>query len=306
MIVTLSQVLKFLEDRHGIITTEQLSLGNVCKSVFRAKLNSRSIVVKIGIGEREQQEIAWNRAGYKNILRIGGKAIIPDPCYTIRFRKVLIMVMGDCGKDFWHAVQVAYNPVFLYKRLITELMSLYRNTIKKKRGASAGIVESIRDRLTRQYSTYLFPVFGEDKKLMQRLANLDCQKYHYSLVCFSSFDFTPEDVFLPPSGLKFCDPLPEVIGIPIIDLACFGGVARDVYCLPGSKEGYLLLEKFALGKVSEFLMIKEGVARAFFNLGRALQCALSSRFRLESEPEKAQSFYDMSRSFSGEFVNFKK
>lgn len=112
--------------------------------------------------------------------------------------------------------------------------------------------------------------------------------------CFASFDFTPEDVFLSTDGLKYVDPKKSLLGIPIIDMACFGGVAKDAFALPGPVEGYDILKNFAINDISSLLKIDKTTAEAIFYLGRALQMALSSRFRLKTEADKSHQFFEKS------------
>lgn len=108
------------------------------------------------------------------------------------------------------------------------------------------------------------------------------------MICFSTFDFTPEDVFVAASTLKYVDPKPGQLGVPILDLACFAGVARDAHKLPGAEAGYDTLRAFALLEVADLLDIKRDQGELLFGLGRALQLGLSGFFRLESEPAVAR------------------
>lgn len=113
-------------------------------------------------------------------------------------------------------------------------------------------------------------------------------------LCFSSFDFTPEDVFVSEAAIKYADPVTSVVGIPIIDLACFSGVARDAYQLPGSAEGHDILYSYAIEHVSSILGINSTEAIRIWHFGRALQCALSARFRIDSDEGKSMSLTQLS------------
>ena len=110
--------------------------------------------------------------------------------------------MQDCGLDFWHAVQETNNPASLYRRLTEELTTVYRQTLHDSDKA-VEVLNSLKQRLIKQYLNYLFPVFGEQKDLLRSLEMASMDSYRPGYVCFSSFDFTPEDVFLTPKGLKF-------------------------------------------------------------------------------------------------------
>ena len=112
----------------------------------------------------------------------------------------------------------------------------------------------------------------------------------FPFCCFSNWDFTPDDVYLTSSGIKYSDPHEQVTGIPIIDLACFAGVAV-AHGLPGSDAAYGRIESFAMHRVAGILEIDEETARKLFLLGRILQCFLSARFRSKDFPEQSKQLF---------------
>lgn len=288
------EIKSLLSQRYNITFDEQLTLGNVCKSVFRARLGQRSIVVKIGINSREKAEITQNQMGYKLMADIGVSSLIPEPLRVIQLEDVLVILMQDCGNDFWHSVQLSGDPIRLYRRLISETEKIYRASLSQTVLGVPGVLNALRDRLIRQYEQYLFPVFGKQRDMVKSLSQVDFQRYTFKMACFSTFDFTPEDVFLTPKGLKFCDPPSDLIGIPVIDMACFAGVSRDAYVLPGSSIGYILLEHFATNIIPDILGFGRKMAISLFEFGRALQCSLSARFRIKTDFEKASLLYNLS------------
>jgi len=146
----LSMVLEALKNEQGITLGEQLTLGNVCKSIYRGKISGEKVVIKIGISEPEQEEIRRNILGYQEMKMIGAQAVIPQSLQCISVLDLPVIIMEDCGLDFWHAVQQSHNPASLYEKLVQELLSLYKAT---KSAAEKAVVslESIRERLVRQY-----------------------------------------------------------------------------------------------------------------------------------------------------------
>lgn len=301
----LSMVLKSLKNEQGIALGEQLTLGNVCKSIYRGEMSGEKVVIKIGITESEQEEIRRNILGYQEMKMIGAQAVIPQSLQRITVLDLPVIIMEDCGLDFWHAVQQSHNPASLYERLAQELLSLY-NATKSSAEKAVVSLESIRERLVRQYDQCLFHSFlhdGTDELLVDRFRREDLGKYLPKHSCFASFDFTPEDVFVSSSGLRYADPLPNLLGIPVIDLACFAGVARDAYHLPGSKFGYVVLRKLALQEVPRIIGLGFEECSHLFFLGKALQCSLSSRFRIEKDFLMAEKFYCKSKFFLRKFLN---
>ncbi len=294
----LDEIKRHLSGSRRIVCGETLGLGNVVSTVFRASRGEERLVVKIGLSLRAAEEVRMNRAGYEALRRIGAESLIPEPLDFLEFEGCPILVMADCGPDFWRAVQTAPDPVRLYTQLFRDMEPVYSTT--KRRGDGGAYLDSLRKRLVRQYEAHLAGLIKAE--LVSELRELPLGQIAPPALCFSSFDFTPEDVFLTPTGVKFADPLPEVLGVPIIDLACFMGVARDAYRLPGAKEGYEAVETLALTALPRLLELTAWQARKFFAFGRALQCALSARFRLDSDQKRAADLAWMSGSFLREFL----
>lgn len=287
------EVSRSLANSFDIILGDQLTLGNICKSVFRARRGDNHLVVKIGFTDIEKREIEFNRQGYEKMREIGASNLIPSPLEFISIGEVSLIVMQDCGLDFWHAVHEANDPARLYRRLTEELTAVYRQTLHSSDEAVA-VLNSLKQRLIEQYLNYLFPVFGQRKDLLRSLEAASMDSYRPGYICFSSFDFTPEDVFLTQEGLKFADPLPDVVGIPVIDMACFSGVCRDAYELLGAREGYNILHRFAVSIVPDIISLDRAKAKKLFAFGRALQCVLSARFRINREQVKARALFNLS------------
>jgi len=297
----LEKIKQELEKRFEVEFRERLILGNICKNIFRAQQKGIAIVVKIGISDPEKKEIRLNQDGYSEMRKIGAISLLPFPLYFIEIEKIPIIIMQDCGLDFWHAIKLERAPANLYSKLTSGLEDVYNRTKCSPLEAIKSL-NSLKDFLIKQYQAFLFPVFGSQSMMMELLYETEMKEFAPKFGCFSSFDFTPEDVFVTTSGVKYADPLPGLIGVPIVDMACFAGVARDAYKLPGSIEGYDIMKRFALETISEIIILEKTLAQKIFLFGRALQSALSSRFRIDTERKKAQELFKSSCCYCSMFV----
>ena len=295
----LNEVLYFLATTHQIVCKENLTLGNVVKTVFRATRGKDLLVVKIGLSDRAAKEVLLNRKGYDELRSIGAHRLLPNPLFNLDYKGVPVVIMEDCGPDFYHASRAERNPVTLFKQLVETMELVYSETRRPYSGE--GQLRYLRAFLVYQYEVYLHN--NIDRELIDEIRNFDISCMTIPLTCFSSFDFTPEDVFVGSFGVKYVDPLPNLLGMPAIDLACFAGVALDAHGLPGSKDGYTVLEDFAVHKVSKILGVTENVASCLFSFGRALQSALSARFRLLNEPHRVPVLCRQSEAFARKFLS---
>ncbi|MDO8557548.1 MAG: hypothetical protein Q7R98_03775 [Candidatus Jorgensenbacteria bacterium] len=295
---TIDEVFGFLSGVHRIVCGERLTLGNIVDTVFHATDGEKALVVKIGLSERAAEEVRLNQKGYDALRGIGATRLLPDPLFSIEYAGVPIVVMEDCGLDFYHAVQIARDPVILYSQLVETMNSIYHET--RCVSSENLYLNSLRLRLEKEYDVRFRD--RVDRALVHKLHDYDFRRFKLPFICFSSFDFTPEDVFVSAQRVRYVDPLPEVLGIPAVDLACFAGVALDAYGLPGAKEGYKLLADFAVRELPKILSMNEEESCRLFCLGRALQCALSARFRLISNPQKAGDLIRKSVTFLKDFL----
>lgn len=278
-----------------------LTLGNVCPWVFPAQQADTALVIKVGLSERAAQEVRMNQKGYENLKLIGASLLIPEPLQFVELHGVPIIIMGNCGEDFYHTVHRAPKPLKFYEYLTNHMEHVYHATLTTAISALPGL-ETLRERLIRQYVVHLGGL--ADLALIEKLRSVSLAPFAPPMVCFSTFDFTPEDVFVTARSVKYVDPLPENLGVPIFDLACFAGVARDAHNLPGSIEGYETLEHYACKELPSLLNLSPQAASSIFAFGRALQMSLSARFRIKTEPEKAKQFAKQSMDFLREVLEF--
>jgi len=244
-------------------------------------------VLKIALNNRSKQEIDKNEMGYKAIKKAGLDSLLPTQ-YEIRtYDGVKYLKMNYLGKSFLERTKIDENPFELYKILVNKLNPIYGSSTNKSDAGEEFLIR-MRKILQKNYNEFLMPARIVTKDDVKEYINKHIEKEAKKHCCFAVFDFTPEDVYLSADGIKYPDATDKIEGIPIIDLACFGGVARDVYNLEGSTHGYEILENYAILKVAKILSLPVDNAQKLFYYGRALQLSLSSRFRIEKEPEKAK------------------
>lgn len=270
----------------GFHSLVQIAGGNVATGVFRATHpQGDQVVVKLAVTEADRQEIMVNVRGYARIRALGGASLLPDRLDVLDVCGSSALVMSDCGKDFRHFVQELQNPIEAYTRLVEQMMRIYQTTLVK--ASSRDVLEHLRSQIQRVLMTAPLQGLVERTDLEAfQACRLDDLLPAYN--CFADFNFTPENVFFTDGRLRYIDPSEFVVGIPIIDLACFAGVA-DVYALPGHVEGASLLQVFATqGALPDLLEMTNAEARRVYTLGRVLQTAHSAKYRIQKTPDVGQ------------------
>ncbi|MCG2689987.1 hypothetical protein L6252_01775 [Candidatus Parcubacteria bacterium] len=197
-------------------------------------MNNKNIVVKIGLGDSmATEEVRRNITGYKEMRRIGAESIMPRNIQIIQMLGLPVIIMEDLGVTFKEQVKSEEVPLLLFKNLASGLMDVYTKTLYSG-SRSVEFMQEMKDCLLRQYSRHLLPAMLINQEALQKVRNIDLKQYVTDKFCFGVWDFTPEDVFIKGPKLYYIDPPPKILGIPIVDIACFAGVARDVYNLPAS------------------------------------------------------------------------
>ena len=285
-------------EKYGLQIVHKFQLGNVCKAVFRVQdLAGNTLVLKVGTDARGMAEIRRNKIGYDKLISLGLDSFIPRiHAYEINdFFAVLLM--EDCGEDVLTQIKKSDNPAKLYDLITEGIEPVYRRS--KRQGADgSNMIQSVQKKIKEQYQTHLRSPFDPEGCLEAQIRSMDAFIDHVSVpfFCFSNWDFTPDDVYLTTDGIKYSDPHEEVTGNPIIDMACFAGVAV-AHGLPGSVEAYGRIEAFAIQRVADILEIDEHIASKLFFLGRILQCFLSTRFRGKEFPEQAKQLFAEARIY---------
>jgi|GEM_PF-1731667 len=290
----MSKITEHVCERYNLTILETFALGNVCDGVFKVRdAQGRIMVLKSGTDARSISEIRMNVVGYENMRAVGLSDYIPLEYALKVTEEEAYILMEYCGDDFLTMVRKIEDPVTAYYDLAQELRRMYSKsvaTLEETRGEY--LMRVVVAKIVQTYNMYIMSVFGKDARVLlvlEQLAQimlLDCGK----VFCFSNWDLTPEDVFMSHKGLKYADPHAEVIGVPMVDIGCFAGVARDAYDLPGSSDGYKTLKQFAVD-IAPILGTSSQYSERYFYLGRVLQSFLSARFRLKNDQEKARKIF---------------
>lgn len=246
-------------------------------------------VVKIPQDEISQTEVITNLQGYKKIEQNGISDILPEVRRTGRVRQFTYLVTNFLGDDFATRAHYESVPELMYTKLAHNMEPIYGKTIQVD-GSSHNFIVRIQELLRKNYLTHILRAKLIDPNTILPHLAFDIDAFNTPKSCFAVFDFTPEDVYLTENTIKYPDPKADIRGNPIIDLACFAGISRDVYALPGSSHGYGYLEDLAIYDVSDKLGLTQSTARRLFSLGRSLQYSLSARFRIQSDPTIAQEY----------------
>jgi len=248
-------------------------------------------VVKAPTDQHSQQEIINNIHGYREMIGENIGDMVPMHCIG-HVDDRTYLVMEYLGDDFASATKKSEQPESLYESLRKHMVEVYQRTTEQD-----GKCESFMERVNTLLHLNLCKISDAGMLPRDRVPDaLDAKKENLvtDRSCFGVVEVTTEDIFLSKTGVRYPDPKHNIRGNPIIDLACFSGVARDIMHLPGSSEGYKTLERCAVNDVSEILNLTALQARKIFCLGRALQCSLSSRFRIKSDPTLAATYAEHS------------
>lgn len=289
----MKELMEFICKKHGLLFQEQLELG--CNSDIVCIATNESgakVVVKAAKTENSIAEIRMNSIGYDNLRKCGLNFFIPKILAYEFGDDYAFMIMEYLGPNFLYQAKNSENPLELYRSLMDSLEKVYHTSLKM--GAEGHeAVDAFIGKTMDIYEKYVCPNLDKERQMLPLL-----QRMHLSIgtssinfCCFSNWDFTLEDVYLTDSGVKYSDPHVDILGIPIIDMACFGGLIK-LYNLPHGDDGYVEFKKFAVGRVANILHIPAGQAEKIFHLGKLFQCFMSIRFRYEKTPEQAAAIFE--------------
>ena len=279
-------------EKYDLQLRHKFQLGNVCKSVFRVQdAAGNALVLKIGCNPDGIAEIQKNITGYNKLIAMGLDFFIPR-IHTCEIKaESAVLIMEDCGEDVLTQIKNSRTPALLFEQVLERIEQIYRLSKRPGNDGQTMILDVLKN-INELYNDHLrkkFDPIGHLEENLNSLAHV-FDNIAFSFCCFSNWDFTPDDVYLTSSGIKYSDPHEQVTGIPIIDLACFAGVAM-AHGLPGSEQAYGKIESFAIHRVAGILEIDEHTARKLFFLGRILQCFLSARFRSKDFHEQSKQLF---------------
>ncbi len=278
-----------LIERLNLTLIEKIEHGRRCKSVFRVRdrLN-QSLVLKASDNPGSFREISANIRGYEKLASLGLGFFIPHITAFELSDTCGYILMEDCGTDLGTQIRngsvaegicahIAVNLLRVYKESLRtgsdayQYMEFEMATVKSIYRDFAGVGGSM-------------PLDQVERTLERLLKSLHMPEY-----CFASWDFIPWNIFASQDILKFADPPEMVTGMPIVDLACFGGVLQDVFEFPAATDSPLCFREFALGPVAATLSLSRRNAQAIYVFGRLLQALLHLR-EYHSRPNISTAF----------------
>lgn len=249
-------------------------------------------VLKVALSQHALEEIIMNMKGYEALRACDLESFIPGNIELETDEASAFLLMDYCGNNFLTTIKNTSDPIGVYQHLADELRKVY---IKSRCKNAEGIMflNSIFQWINETYQTYLRDEFDTEGTVLPLLSTMQqsFEKQTFEHVCFSNWDFTPEDVYLTPQGLKYSDPHEIVLGIPIIDMTCFSALVI-LYNLPEKESGFEILMKLVRNDIPQILGISSVQASALHALGKVLQRFLSSRFRISNRDSARKLFQE--------------
>jgi hypothetical protein len=289
----------------GLEILRTFDQGHVSKGVALVRSlygNANSLsVIKTADGARTLRELRENYIGYHHLQQMGVGDFVPPiiDVYLSEIRNLGYIWMEFAGDNFYDTVFASDNPFENYQLLIREVQKIYGRTLQHDQyNQVTAQMQFISNKIAHVERKYLQVFHDENMTHLLCQAELFVETVIRSsrLICFSHWTFTPEDVYVRNDRILCSDLGKLILGLPIIDLACFAGVARDEYRLPYAESGYELIFNFATHGLAEMLGIKSEISIKIFYLARVLQSFLSARFAM-AEPDCAEWHFNTGMNF---------
>lgn len=264
--------------RLSLTVIQQIRGGHRCEHVYRVLDSSRQpLVLKVAYDAEGIEEIRNNIRGYEKLESIGLRFFIPDVVSVSSTGETCYILMQDCGDDLISRLRFGLIDRDIYGQITDGMYKVYEKSLAFGNDASVHVEFEMRTILS-LYQDFFLPEFRSlvDDKVMEKVAGL-ASRLAMPNFCFASWDFMPGNIFVTKNGVKFVDPKPMVTGMPILDLACLGGVLKDVHHFPGATYGMTHFREFALGKLAQLLSVSRRDALRLYFLGRLMQNLLSLR-----------------------------
>lgn len=273
--------------------------GTTKSLLFQATMNKMPVVVKAGIGNTPAgDEIKNNYEAYQFSKNLGVK-LIPFCVSFYTFENYNILIMERGVSSFIVAAKKferdAVRLQDLYQTFGKELWSTYVKTIKADILQANKFIDYTINRIYKNFNDYLIPNGLAESKVLLKIKEIGgiIAGYTPYKVSWTNWEeLLPEHVFLNNANSFFViDPKgkDKVLGLPQVELAMFGVLCSDVYNLPGGTAYYEMFKNLAVEVTG---LAGEGIQKfeVMWRIGKALQYSLSSRFRIGSEPERANLY----------------
>ena len=261
--------------------------GHIVRSIFRASYRGKDVVVKVAFSEDEKREVQKNILGYERMKNMGIADVVPE-YFVAEAEPAFVLILEDCGRPFLEMIKEAAHPAYLYQELLACLSLIWERTKQKAPPDSFCALDKLLS-IALHFGDRHLQRFVQNHTDWEWLRSFSFRDCAIPFVCFSDYDFTPDDVFLSQGRLKYVDPNAEVIGVPIIDLACFSGVCL-AHDLPDAEKQIARFHDVAIQEVAPLLSIHPEDAERMYLFGRFLQTTLSACVRIDHDPKKAERF----------------
>lgn len=292
----MDNLLNSICDEYKLIFYKNLELGcnsdTVCLATNATGLH---VVIKLAESEKAIMEIKNNKKGYDQLVKYNLGFFIPEIIACKIGKKQAFLIMENLGPNFLYQIKHSETPLDLYLTLIKDMRNVYSKSLRKGIEGRESLKNLI-GKILELYERYVCVDFDLSRRIFPLLQSLkdNINFSNINFYCFSNWDFTPENIYITKNGVRYSDPHTDVLGIPIIDVACFSGLAK-LYDLPNNNEGFEKLKNFAITDVSEILRIPINQATKIFFLGRILQCFMSIRFRYKQNYQQSELIFQEAR-----------
>ena len=285
-------MIRDLVERLSLTVIQQIKSGHRCKHVYRVLDSSRQpLILKVADDTEGTEEIRNNIRGYEKLNSIGLQFFIPIVVDFVSTDELSYILMQDCGDDLVTRLQDGRIGRSIYGQITDGMIRVYEKSLRTGKDASLHVGFEVRA-IQSLHQDFFLQISGSligdriIKKISERATTLDMPSF-----CFASWDFMPGNIFITKKGIKFVDPKPMVTGMPILDLACLGGVLKDVHHFPDAAYGMLHFRRFALETLARLLSVSKVDAFCLYLLGRLLQNFLSLREACVRDDIRGKQFF---------------
>lgn len=279
-------------EAHDMVEHNKIQAGHSGALLFRTRTSQgERFVIKISDDKISTKEIKSNSRAYKQIKAEGPARLIPhiEVGEDASGRKYIIM--PDLGETF--SSQARSEAGADYRAFQQSVWQAFVESFKKESPMNehSDSIRVAKDAL-RQYQQTLRTGGIPNDTTVAAIDKISADAISSGASSFFLLDFTPDNVFIYDGHVQFIDPWEQETyrGSPIVNLAQFQTLAKDIYGLPGVEDAGELFEAL-FSKIGDKLGLSTYQVLAQRNLGAALQFSLSSFTRLHSDPEKAHEYY---------------
>ncbi len=266
---------------------QQIKSGESGCAVYQIKYRGTDAVLKLGTGERGLAKMRSNFKIFEEALRLGVLPFVgPNMLSSGEKNGFLYQIMEYAGKDF-KEVAAEDNTLLITKALITALRSAYSVSKAEDPVRAVEWLNLIKNDLLHFCDNYILPAGYLSKIDVDKLRSFEVERIAPKYVTWATADLTPDNIIINKKfRVTIIDPYIAGRGIPLIDLAMYATLTKEVYNLPNGHACAQEIGNFAK-EIGELL--ETDLGDLLFKFGEVRQYILSSRFRIGKDP-RAESF----------------